>query len=135
MLHNDIISPSVIVALPSFTLVYSPKINLSSAFFVASENNIFLSSLSSRNLTLNPLSPRWIFNPLFSRSVFLFQHLSSFIQEADIARIVLEDGYLISNNNLVLHLVGIIVLEWSDWFPVLAFNPLNSFWVWIVDLC
>ena len=111
--HINIIIFSIKGALSLFTLLSSPKIKSLSSLVsgVVSVNNIVLPSLSSRYLPLNPSSPHWLVNLLLPRSVPLFQYLSSFTQETDIARNYLVQGYLINNEASILPLVGVIASE------------------------
>ena len=92
-----------------------------------------LSSVSSEDSPWIQHSPCWLINPLFPRSVPLFQHLSSFTKEENITRNGLVEDHLLNNKDTILPLIGIVALEWSDWFPALAFLPLSSLWVWILD--
>ena len=79
------------------------------------------------------MNVRWIQDPLFPRAVPLFQHLSSFTRNVDIARNGMVEGCLLSNQSTLLTLIGIIVKELCDWIPVLDFVPLTSLWIWVLD--
>ena len=67
----------------------------------------------SSSQPVGSMNVRWLKNPLFPRAVPLFQHLSSFTREFDIARNGMVEGCLISNQSTLLPLIGIIVKEWS----------------------
>lgn len=40
---------------------------------------------------------------------------------------------MLNNKDTLLPLIGIVSMKWSEWLPVLAFLPLSSLWVWILD--
>lgn len=63
----------------------------------------------------------------------MFQHLSSITKEDDIDRNGLVEGHLLQNKDIILPLIGIVALEWSDWLPALSFIPLIPLWIWILD--
>ena len=73
------------------------------------------------------------FNPLFPRALPRFKHLSSFTRIVDIAQNEMIEGCLADNKSTPLPVIGIIVKERCDWVPALAFIPLSSLWVWVLD--
>ena len=92
-----------------------------------------IAPLTSFGDNCSPDIPRWVLDPLFPRAVPLFQHLSSITKEDGIARNGLVEGHLLQNEKVILPLIGIVALEWSDWLLSLSFIPLTPLWVWILD--
>ena len=101
-----------------------------SATNLKSRNIIGTSSIRTRlSQPVVSVNARWIHNPLFPRTVPLFQHLSSFIREVDIYWNSMVEGCLLSNESTLLPLIGIIVKEWCDWIPALDFVLLTPLWI------
>ena len=63
----------------------------------------------------------------------MFRNLSSFTKEVDITRNGLVEGYLLNNKDTLLPIISVVVLEWNNYLPVLAFLPLTPHWIWILD--
>ena len=78
---------------------------------VAGANNIDKNIVIETAEPLCAMNIRWIQDPLFPREVPLFQHLSSFTKNVDIARNGMVEGCLLLNQSTLLPLVGIIVKE------------------------
>ena len=80
------------------------------------------------------MNVRWLNDPLFLRVVLLFQHVSSFTMEVDIARNGMVEACLLSNQSTFLPLIGIIVKGWCDWISALDYVSLTPLWIWALDL-
>ena len=124
-MNNNIISPIPQAASLSSSLLSLPSssLRLSSSIINSSSDTLFggvsriglpVSLVASEDSPWKQHSPRWLINPLFPRSVPLFQYLSSFTKETEIARNGLVEGHLINNKDTILPLIGIVALEWSN---------------------
>ena len=135
LLQNTILS-SLVTSNTLFSSVQAASLS-------SVQHNILPSSVSVVTSSFNGVSQssgscecpliRCIDDPSFPRAVPLFQHLSSITKEDEIARNGLVEGHLLQNKEVILPLIGIVDLEWSDWLPALSFIPLIPLWVWILD--
>ena len=104
------------------------SVSVVTSSFNGVSNNVNQSSGSGEGSLI-----RWIDNPSFPRAVPLFRYISSTTKEDEIAPNGLVKGHLLQNKEVILPLIGIVVLEWSDWLPAMSFTPLIPLWVWILD--
>ena len=40
---------------------------------------------------------------------------------------------MLNNKDILLPIISVVVLEWNNYLPVLAFLPLTPHWIWILD--
>ena len=68
---------------------------------------------------------RWIDDTSMPRILPLHSYFSLLVQDREVT------GFLLPP--VATTTVSVIARTWSDWFSTLAFVPLVSTWVWILD--